>query len=148
MIFIFLSLSYSASSFGQERPFGAVQGLFSAMSKINHANMKNMVTNDFQLLEDGEDWNIYDLIKVVNPSEYFRRNYFDVIKTKINGDIAWVSYWNKATFTKGKLVEDVVWLESAILIREHDVWKIQMLHSTKIESDKLPKSIVLKEYKD
>ncbi|WP_340679665.1 nuclear transport factor 2 family protein [Paraglaciecola sp.] len=146
-IFLFVSLVVSTSSFGQDSPFKTVQNLFSAMSEVSHIKMKNAVTNDFQLLEVGEDWDIDDLIKVVNPSEYSRRNYFNVIKEKSSGDIAWVSYWNKATFTKGELVETVVWLESAVLLREDNNWKIQMLHSTKIKPENLPKNIVLTEYK-
>lgn len=144
---IFISLTISASSFGQDVPFKAVQNLFSAISEVNHTKMKNVVTDDFQLLEVGEDWDIHDLIKVVNPSEYVRKNYFNVIKTKINGDFAWVSYWNKATFTKDKLIENVVWLESAVLIKDGNDWKVQMLHSTKIKPENLPSNIVLTEYK-
>lgn len=146
-VLLFVSLVVSTSSFGQDNPFNTVQNLFSAMSEVNHTKMKDVVTSDFQLLEVGEDWDIEDLINVVNPSEYSRRNYFNVIKAKSNGDIAWVSYWNKATFTKGELVEAVVWLESAVLIRRDNNWKIQMLHSTKIKPENLPSNIELTEYK-
>ena len=145
-IIIYISLIFSASSYGQDDPFKAVQNLFSAISEVNHTKMKNIVTYDFQLLEVGEDWDINDLINVVKPSEYVRKNYFNVIKTKTNGDFAWVSYWNKATFTKGELIENVVWLESAILIKDGNSWKIQMLHSTKIKPENLPTNIVLTEY--
>jgi len=58
------------------------KNLFSAMSSFDHAKMKSLVTTDFQLLEAGEDWDIDDLINVINPSEYKRRNYFNVINTK------------------------------------------------------------------
>jgi len=145
---IIISLTISATSYGQEDPFNAVQNLFSAISEVNHTKMKNVVTDDFQLLEVGEDWDMDDLIKLVKPSEYVRKNYFNVIKIKINGDFSWVSYWNKATFTKGESVENVVWLESAVLIKEGNQWKIQMLHSTKIKPEKLPSNIVLTEYKN
>lgn len=147
-IFLFISLVVSTSSFGQDDPFKTVQNLFSAISEVNHTKMKNAVTSDFQLLEVGEDWDINDLIKVVKPSEYTRRNYFNVLKERSRGDIAWVSYWNKATFTKDELVETVVWLESAVLIREGNHWKIQMLHSTKIKPENLPKNLILTEYKN
>ena len=147
ILFLLVSLLVSATSFGQENAFKVVQDLFSAMSQVNHEKMKDSVTNDFQLLEDGENWNLTDLIKVVNPSEYYRKNYFNVITTKVSGDVAWVSYWNKATFTKGELIEEVVWLESAVLIKDNKVWKIQLLHSTKIKPENLPKHIVLTEYK-
>jgi hypothetical protein len=105
------------------------------------------VTSDLQLLEVGEDWDIDDLVEVVTPSEFARRNYFNVLKVKTSDEMAWVSYWNKATFTKGELVETVVWLESAVLIRDDNEWKIQMLHSTRIRPEDLPKDIVLTEHK-
>ncbi len=147
-LFLFASIAFSTSTFGQESPFKAVQDLFAAMSDVNHAEMKRIVTSDFQLLEVGEDWDLNDLIEVVSPSEYVRRNYFSVIKAKTLGNSAWVSYWNKATFTKGEIVETVVWLESAVLVKENNTWKIQMLHSTKIKPEQLPKHIVLTEYKN
>lgn len=147
-IILLVSLIVSSSSFGQENPFKAVQDLFAAMSAVNHTQMQELVTNDFQLLEVGEVWDLDDLIKVVNPSEYSRRNYFNVITTKSNGNTAWISYWNKATFTKNEVVETVVWLESAVLVKTNKSWKVQMLHSTKINPEKLPKNIVLTEYKN
>jgi hypothetical protein len=69
----------SANSFGQEAVFRPVQDLFSAMSAINHLKMKKVVKEDFQLLAAGEDWNIDDVINVVNSSPYKRRNYFNLI---------------------------------------------------------------------
>lgn len=146
-IILLVSLVISSSSFAQDAPFNAVQDLFAAMSAVDHTKMQELVTNDFQLLEVGEVWDLDDLIKVINPSEYSRRNYFNVVTTKSNGNTAWISYWNKATFTKGDIVNTVVWLESAVLVRSNSSWKIQMLHSTKINPEKLPKNIVLTEYK-
>ena len=145
-LFLFVSLFISTTSFAQTNAFKVVQGLFSAISEVDHAKMKNTVTSDFQLLEVGEDWDLGDLIEVVNPSEYARRNFFHVLKLKTSDNFAWVSYWNKATFTKGELVETVVWLESAVLVKDGNNWKIQMLHSTKIKPENLPKNIVLTEY--
>jgi hypothetical protein len=44
--------------------------------------------------------------------------------------MAWVSYWNKATFNNGQEESVVAWLESAVMIKVDSEWKIQMLHST------------------
>lgn len=129
-------------------PFNPVQELFDAMSAIDHEKMKSMVTNDFQLLEAGEDWAIDDLIAVIKKSESQRRNYFGLIKTKINGQMAWVSYWNKATFTKGEDINTLAWLESAVMIKQGTSWKIQMLHSTRIKAEDIPGDIVLEEYRN
>jgi len=145
-LLIFLSLTITSTSYAQEAPFKVVQELFSAMSAVDHKKMQSLVTGDFQLLEVGEDWDIKDLIAVIKPSDYRRRNFFHVINSRVHGDIAWVSYWNKATFSKGEVNEAVAWLESAVLVKENSRWKIQMLHSTRIPAEKIPSDIVLTEY--
>ena len=145
-IILIVTLTISISSYGREDVFKPVQELFAAMSAIDHAKMKEVVTTDFQLLEAGEDWTLNDLINVVKPSAFKRRNYFSVIKTKINGNMAWVSYWNKATFSDEKKDSAVAWLESAVMIKNSGVWKVQMLHSTRVKVENLPKNILLTEY--
>jgi len=146
LFILIIALFISSHSYGSEAVFKPVQQLFSAMSAVNHARMKEVVTEEFQLLEVGEDWNINDLINVVKQSEYKRRNYFSVIKTKVSGEMAWVSYWNKATFSNGKNESAVAWLESAVMVKVNNQWKIQMLHSTRINIENIPKHILLKEF--
>ena len=134
-------------------PFRPVLELFAGVSAIDHDRMRGAATEDFQLLEVGEDWTMKDFTDVVKPSPYIRRNYFDVIKTNINEDFAWVSYWNKATLTKkqptnkdDKKMQEVAWLESAIMVRTKAGWKVQMMHSTRIKAEQLPKDVQLCEY--
>jgi len=139
-------LTLSTTCFANNDPFKPVQELFSAMSAVDHNKMRSLVTTDFQLLEAGEDWSMDDLVNVVKPSKNKRRNYFNLIKTKVSGDMAWVSYWNKATFTSKNKSRSVAWLESAVMIKEGSTWKIQILHSTRIKIENIPKNIVLIEY--
>lgn len=148
LLILILTLSVSVNSLANEAVFRPVEALFSAMSAADHLKMKAVVTDDFQLLEAGEDWSLTDLINVVKPSEYKRRNYFSVIKTKVYGDVAWVSYWNKATFNNGKEESTVAWLESAVMVKVAGQWKMQMLHSTRIKAESIPKDILLSEYVD
>jgi hypothetical protein len=146
LIAFMLTLVFSSVSIAEQPEFKPVQELFAAMSAVDHQKMRMEVTEDFQLLEDGEDWSLNDLIDVIQPSKYTRRNYFNVIKSEVVGNMAWVSYWNKATFLKDDEQEQVIWLESAVMIKQGNLWKIKMLHSTKIQTENLPENIVLIEY--
>ena len=146
LLLFFIILTVSTNTFANDNPFKSVQDLFAAMSAVDHAKIKNLLTTDFQLLEAGEDWSLDDLISVINPSEYKRRNYFNVISTKINGQVAWISYWNKAIITNGDTNDSVAWLESAVMIKDGDKWKIQLLHSTRIKPENIQKHIKLTEY--
>ncbi len=157
IITIVLSFSFVLKA-ENSQPFNAVQNLFAAMSAFDFQRMRDVVTDDFQLLEHGEDWSIERLIKAIDPkgNPYVRKNYFKIIREVPKDGVVWVSYWNKATFQSGKKSEDksaqkinvAIWLESAVMVKENNVWKLQMLHSTKINNDKLPKDVVFEEYVD
>ncbi|MCF7962955.1 MAG: nuclear transport factor 2 family protein, partial [Pirellula sp.] len=70
-----------------------------------------------------------------------RKNFFSQIRAREVGNVAWVSYWNKAEIRRESGLRTVVWLESAVIVREDDRWKIQLLHSTRLEPDKYPKNV-------
>ena len=123
--------------------FQPVKELFAAMSKHNGKAMQETSTEDFQLLEHGEDWTMQELIDAVQPKgkPYVRKNFFYQIRAYQKGDVAWVSYWNKAEITRDGGLRTVVWLESAVVIKEDEHWKVQLLHSTRLDPDKYPKNI-------
>lgn len=123
--------------------FQPVKELFAAMSKHDGSAMQATSTDDFQLLEHGEDWTMQELVYAVQPKgkPYQRKNFFCQIRARQKGDVAWVSYWNKAEIQRESETRIVIWLESAVVIREDDRWKIQLLHSTRLEPENYPKNI-------
>lgn len=123
--------------------FQPVKELFAAMSKHDGNAMQETSTEDFQLLEHGEVWTMEKLVDAVQPKgkPYERKNFFSQIRARQNGNVAWVSYWNKAEIRRESGLRSVVWLESAVMVREDDRWKVQLLHSTRLDADKHPKTI-------
>ena len=150
-VFFMLSLVLCAPVQSSETtPFDAVRNLFAAMSSFDYARMRSTVTDDFQLLEDGEVWDIETLIAAIRPGEgsYLRRNFFSPIRVETNNEAVWVSYWNRATFAVPDEVRERVWLESVVLIEDQGEWKVQLMHSTPVPDDRVPKRIEFKEYID
>lgn len=123
--------------------FQPVKELFAAMSAHDGQAMHETATDDFQLLEHGEDWTMQDLVEAVQPKgkPYERKNFFSQIRARQQGNVAWLSYWNKAEISGEGNVRTVVWLESAVVIKADNHWKIQLLHSTRLDPDKHPKDI-------
>jgi len=123
--------------------FEPVKALFAAMSEQDGKAMQDTSTEDFQLLEHGEEWTMQKLVAVVqaNRTPHERKNFFKQIRTRQTGDVAWVSYWNKAEIRRATELRIIVWLESAVMVKVDDEWKIQLLHSTRVESNKQPKNI-------
>ena len=64
--FLMLGLVLCTSVQGSETtPFDAVRNLFAAMSSFDYARMRSTVTDDFQLLEHGEVWDIETLTAAI-----------------------------------------------------------------------------------
>ncbi|KAG2472671.1 MAG: conserved exported protein of unknown function [Nitrosopumilales archaeon] len=148
---VLLSLSFlicSTSHSIENAPFNTVQNLFAAISEFDYAKMKAVVTDDFQLLEAGEVWDIDILIKVIKANEntYERRNYFSLIKEVSRKEIVWVSYWNKATFTNLDEIVEIAWLESVVLVDDKGTWKLQLMHSTGVSLENVPADVTFEEY--
>ncbi len=150
----------STNSFAGEPtpPFNAVQRMFSAMSAFDYPGIRAATTDDFHILEAGEIGDADILINAVKSAEnrykdkgtFSRRNFFSVIRTETKKDVVWVSYWNKAVYTSAEGEgRDVIWLESAVMLKVNDEWKVQLLHSTPLgPTQKLPDDVVLEEYTD
>ena len=123
--------------------FEPVKDLFAAMSRQDGKAMQETSTEDFQLLEHGEDWTMQKLVAVVkaNGKPHQRKNFFKQIRARQTGDLAWVSYWNKAEIQRATELRVIVWLESAVMVKVDGNWKIQMLHSTRVDPDRQPKNV-------
>ena len=129
--------------------FQPVKELFAAMARHDGKAMRSASTEDFQLLEHGEDWSMQRLIDAVQPKgkPYERRNFFKQIRAREADDMAWVSYWNKAEIRSASGLRTVVWLESAVMVKVESDWKVQLLHSTRLDSNKHPEGIKWEEFK-
>jgi hypothetical protein len=51
---------------------------------------------------------------------------------RIEGNLAWITYVNRGSIKDASGARDVTWLESAVLQKEQDRWRIQFLHSTRV----------------
>ncbi len=107
-------------------------------SGLDASKIKDYHTDDFILLEHGEIWTnetITDYtIKAKQQERLTKRiNSFEFISIKIEGNMAWLAYHNYATWTQeGEEKGKMQWLESATAILTKDGWRLQMLHSTRV----------------
>jgi ketosteroid isomerase-like protein len=118
----------------------ALRDFFTAISEFNYQGLRDVCTSDYQLLEDGLVWNADSLIKAIKSFEGEAKIVynFEDIKTKIIGQIAWMSYRNEAVMTNTKTGEadNLKWVESAVFEKDGNRWKMALLHSTSIKPNK------------
>lgn len=109
---------------------------FDALSELDAVKLKQQVTTDFMLLEDGAVWNTDSLSKYFEPMKklnIIRENKFNFVKTVVTDQTGWTAYYNRADMKIGQKQLAKDWLESAVLIKENGTWKIKLLHSTIIK---------------
>mgnify|MGYP005752136959 FL=1 len=138
---IFLS-AFSQTQNEEKQIQDLIQNSFDDLfSSFQSEKLKDYYTDDFILLEQGEVWDIPTILNYFdrtkqNPNPPTRVNRFEFIETKIEGNRAWIAYHNFATISlNGETVREIRWLESATAVKTKDGWRLDMLHSTRVEKD-------------
>lgn len=139
---IFLNIvqfGYSQTKSDEKAIQDLIQNSFDELfSEFNAEKVSDFYTEDFILLEQGEVWdlemiNSYFAKAKSDPDRATRLNHFEFIKTTIEGNRAWIAYQNYATFKKdGAVMMEIHWLESATATKTNDGWRLDMLHSTRV----------------
>lgn len=113
-----------------------VINVFDALSNKDADALRKLCTSDVQFYEYGEAWPIDTLIdKAIisnTVADFERINKLDFVSTTIEGSIAWTTYYLHSDITQNGKNFSVDWMETVILVREDQRWKIKVLHSTRI----------------
>jgi len=111
--------------------------MFDALSNQDSVSLKNYCTNDISLYEYGQVWNIDTLIlKAITQNQaadFKRTNSFEFINTNVDNTTAWVTYRLNSVITRDDKQATVQWLETVVLAKEKNQWKVKHLHSTLIK---------------
>ena len=127
-------------------PMDPVVAFFTALAEADPERMKNAITDDMLLLEQGEVWNREKVLSLTQPKTSVRRNFFSPISQVVRGDTALVNYWNKALVRAANGEErTLAWLESVVAVRAGGDWKIQQMHSTRLTPEQIPSDVQFQE---
>jgi len=111
--------------------------MFDALSNRDSISLKSYCTTDVTLYEYGQVWNIDTLILkaiTLNQATDFKRtNSFDFINTTADKNTGWVTYRLQSAITRDGKKSTVQWLETVVLVKEKNQWKVKHLHSTLIK---------------
>jgi hypothetical protein len=108
---------------------------FTYYVKLDKGKYRGTLTDDYLLLENGEILDAAgDIALIPSPDdEYKRTDVFDFRSVKIDRDIAYAIYFLKSDINdKKKGPRHVEFLESVILRRSGNSWRVALLHSTRL----------------
>lgn len=94
-------------------------------------------TDDFILLEHGEVWNNDTITNWCKDAKLRdvgveRINSFDFFEAKREGNRIWMAYHNFATIKKDTISRKLEWLESIVAVKKGAIWKLELMHSTRV----------------
>ena len=76
---------------------------------------------------------ILKAIALNQSADFKRTNSFDFINTTADKNTAWVTYRLQSVITRDGKQATVQWLETVVLVKEKNQWKVKHLHSTLIK---------------
>jgi ketosteroid isomerase-like protein len=110
--------------------------LFTALSNADTATVKTLVTPDVRFYEYGQIWTMDTLIRMVVQAKsipgFKRTNSFEFVRTSTQHETAWVTYYLTSLFTRNGKEETVKWMETVVMLKENESWKVDVLHSTNL----------------
>jgi ketosteroid isomerase-like protein len=111
--------------------------LFDALSNRDSVSLKAVSTADITLYEYGGVWTIDTLIlKAITlntAKEFARTNTFEFIHTTVDKKMALVNYRLQSVIMRDGKQATLQWLETVVLIKVKNQWKVNHLHSTLIK---------------
>jgi ketosteroid isomerase-like protein len=140
LLAIILVSSYVTFSQASEaaKIHNVIRTVFDGLAERDVRKIFDNCTEDIVILEHGELWNT-DSITVnldrIKNLDFKRNNFLEFIKTEVNGNTGWVYYNNRAEITVNGRLQKIAWLESAVLVKKGEAWKLKLLHSTVVNHD-------------
>ena len=116
-----------------QQPAETIQRFFDAYSVGNKAGMREAITPDFKLVENGEIWTLDTLINRMDkgrPADFKRINQFEILASQVDKNSAHVFYKNRALIHALGRDRQVNWLETAFFIKQNGQWKMSNMHSS------------------
>ena len=144
MFTLFLSLCIAVSLQSQQTTSNdqwvvqqTVKNIFDALSNRDSTILKNYCAEDVRFYEYGSAWTIDTMINkaiLQNRSTGFKReNTIDFINTEVNENTAWATYNLHSAIKKDGKETQVHWLETVVLVKQQNSWKLKVLHSSLIK---------------
>ncbi len=132
---IFISCNHSVSE--EKRVEQTINDLFSASSSSNFKKMGDLITEDFRLGEGGMVLNkqeAVDMMKTGSDRKVQMNHKISVIDIHVDGNFAWILYWNDARIISDEKTVNIKWFESAVLSKNNGQWKLKFAQSTRIKT--------------
>jgi hypothetical protein len=113
----------------------ALDRFFAAISRFDYRALRAAGTSDYVLIEDGLVWTMDSLVSTVQDLQKGGLTIaytLEDFRPTIAGPAAWATYRNRGILSGPKGADTLRWVESVVVRNEGGVWKLALLHSTRV----------------
>jgi len=124
----------SPSGADQTQVTEAVRSFFAAATSDDLDKLHAVTAPDFYAFDAGGRFTRDALMDMIKAAHSAGKIYVWTVRepeVHISGDMAWITYVNRGSIKDASGTNDVTWLESAVLQKEKDAWRIHFFHSTR-----------------
>jgi hypothetical protein len=111
-----------------------VQAFYDALRKEDEETFQRLTTSSFYSFDGGKRYAGVELVKLVRDARArgVELNWsVGPLDTHVGCGMAWATWENVGSAGVPPQVQPVRWLESAVLVRQGNAWKIDFFHSTR-----------------
>jgi hypothetical protein len=128
----------SEAATDQERVVEAMRLMYVAATNDDLAQFRAVTTPDFYAFDVGKRMTGDQLMGFVKGAHAAGKVYVWQVtepQVYVDGHTAWITYVNRGSLQDATGKRDLSWLESAVLRKDKDTWRIQFLHSTRVPTE-------------
>lgn len=114
-----------------------VHAFYDALRKEDEGSFGRLITTSFYSFDVGKRYTGVGLVKLVQNvrARVVQLNWsVGPLDTHVGCGMAWATWQNVGSAGVPPQVQPVRWLESAVLVRQKNAWKIDFFHSTRAVS--------------
>ena len=118
----------------QERVIKTVRQMFVALAHDDIAQFRSVTTPDFYAFDVGKRYagdGLMELIRKLHAAGTIFVWEVTAPKAYVDGQTAWMTWVNRGSIEDAEGKKELSWLESAVLRKSEDAWRIHFLHSTR-----------------
>jgi ketosteroid isomerase-like protein len=127
------------SAADQTRVTETIRSFFAAATADDLDKLHAVTAPDFYAFDAGGRFTRDALMDMIKAAHAAGKVYVWTVnepEVHISGDIAWITYVNRGSIKDTFGTKEVTWLESAVLQKEKDIWRIHFFHSTRAPEKK------------
>jgi uncharacterized protein (TIGR02246 family) len=116
-----------------------IRTMYAAAVKDDYALFNKVIAPDFYIFDGGHEFKgdaIMDLMKKLHAEGkvyVWTVNDPQVhIVCRSKPEVAWITYVNRGSLTSDGVTTPLEWLESAVLEKQDNQWRIRFFHSTRV----------------